>query len=127
MQNKLFKSFYREVENKTPYNTAAISISYEVMKVEVPADTVFSQLRKGLQNQITTEEKIDYSDDKIQGLPTRVFRRNFSINEFKLTSIITYFIDKNVLFCYNATVSRTNLKAIKRRLKPFQTASKLTN
>lgn len=117
MKNKLFKSFYREPDNKTPYNTVALSISYEVMKTQVPADSVFNQIKRGLKNQVANKEVTDYSGDKIQGRPTRIYKYNFSINELKLTSISTYFIEQNVLFCYNATGFTDRLESYDKILK----------
>ncbi|MCW3103659.1 MAG: hypothetical protein JWO09_2099 [Bacteroidetes bacterium] len=111
MKNKLFKSFYREPDNKTPYNTVGVSISYEILKTQVPADTLFEHLAKALKNQVSNKEVIEYIVDKVQGRPTKAFQYKLSLNEFNLTSISTYFIEQNVLFTYHATVFTDKLDA----------------
>jgi hypothetical protein len=117
MKNKLFKSFYREPDNNTPYNTVALSISFEVLKTQVPADSIFNQIKGILKNQVSNNDVTDYLGDKIQGRPTRIYKYNFSINEFQLTSISTFFIEQNILFCYNATVFTDKLESYDKILK----------
>jgi len=113
MKNKLFKSYYKEPENKTPYNTISVSISYEIMKTQVPADTAFNQIRRAIKSQVINNVVIENAVNKIQGRPTRSFQYNFSINEFEMTTISTYFIEQNVLFCFNTTVYTNKLEEYK--------------
>lgn len=80
------------------------------MKTQAPADSVFNQIKRVLKNQVENKNVTDYSGEKIQGRPTKIYKYNFSINEFQLTSISTYFIEQTVLFCYNATVFTNRLE-----------------
>lgn len=125
MKNKLFKSFYREPDNKTPYNTVAVSVSYEVLKTSISPDSIFYQVLTSLKNQVANNEVTECNENNIDGRPTKTYKYNFSINEFQLTSISTYFIEQSVLFCYNATVFTEKSERYEKLIKSIASSIKI--
>jgi predicted 3-demethylubiquinone-9 3-methyltransferase (glyoxalase superfamily) len=127
MSNKLFKSFYKDPENKTPFNTASVSISYETIKTPTHTDTIFNQIKRVLTKQAKNNAVTDYPGDKIQGRPTKIYKYSFSINEYQVTSISTYFIKQNILFCYNATAFTDKLESYEQIFKTIAASINIDN
>jgi hypothetical protein len=102
IKTKIFKSYYKENSNQTPYNTVSLSLSYN--KIDAKPDSIFTLLQKTLESQDLNKKLIEYPINSIRGRPTRAYKTDFIINEIKITSIKVFFIENKTLFSFNSTV-----------------------